>query len=121
MSNKQFVSNNTYYEKHKIKLKILISLGQDTTEKQHREKQLELSTKLSEKAIEAMENGAVDKDLGMITPGSIASEEVNVVKQEVPSLDKLLITVKETKKTKLELDFKFPVANIPKLILFLNL
>jgi len=54
-----------------------------------------------------MENGAIDKDLGIITPGSIASQEVSLVKQEVPSLDKLLITVKETKKTKLELDFKF--------------
>ena len=94
-----------------------MTLGQDTTEKQMRMKSCDLSTKLNEKQLEMLEGGtgALDKDLGMITPGSMATEEVNEVKQEVPSLEKLQVVLKETQKTKLDLDSRFLVAKIRKI------
>ena len=51
-----------------------------------------------------LEKGSLDKDLGIITPGSVAIEDVTDVKLEVPSLEKLKATHKETQKTQLHLN-----------------
>ena len=82
-------------------------LGHVTTEKQSRTKGMDMDAKLSEKNLFMMEEGKgnVDKDLGMITPGSMVSGAASDIKQEVPSLEKLQNVVKETQKSQLDLDF----------------
>ena len=75
------------------------STGKTTDWTELREKEFTLRAKLNDKNLQALDNAkTVDKDLGMATPSMLMGmADENVIKAEVPSLERLKELHKECK------------------------